>query len=142
MLKGLERLGSPMVPDAAFDGPVVELPEQRIAPGDGAVVVDLSLAAGLKFSAGAPQFIGVTAKDAGVVRIPPMEDQTVAFPLRVAIASKSGATTLSVDAAVYYCRTGAESLCYVRQIRFVVPVRVDATATGPDVRVAYQLREP
>ena len=142
VLKGVDRLAMPMAADAAFDGPVVELPEQRIAAGSGAVVVDISLAAGLKFSSDAPQYVAVLAKDATVVPSPASPESGDAFPRRVEFKAKDGQTTLTVDAAVYYCRAGAESLCFVRQVRFVVPVRVEATAPGRDVRVIYQLREP
>ena len=142
VLKGLDRLAMPMAGDAEFDGPIVELPEQRIAAGSGAVVVDISLAAGLKFSSDAPQYVAVLAKDATVTVTPASPESADAFPRWVEFTAKDGQTTLTVDAAVYYCRAGAESLCFVRQVRFVVPVRVEATAPGRDVRVIYQLREP
>lgn len=141
-LKGLARLTAPMVADDAFDGPTVELPEQRVAPGAGTITVDISMASGLKLSAEAPQFVAITPKSTSVVHTAAPNDEAAIFPHRSTFEAKSGATTLTVDTAVYYCRAGAESLCFVRQIRFIVPVRVDKAASGHEIRVAYQLREP
>lgn len=141
-LKGMARLSGPLPAGATFDGTTVELPEQRIVPGSGSITVELTLAPGLKLSADAPQFVALSAKSPDVIRTADASDGSVSFPYRRAFEAKAGVTTLVVDTALYYCRSGAESLCFVRQVRFVIPVRVDAGATGHDVRVAYQLREP
>jgi hypothetical protein len=44
-----------------------------------------------------------------------------------------------LDAVVYYCEEGKEELCYVKQVRFRVPVRVEEGGAR-EVRVSYELK--
>jgi DNA-binding beta-propeller fold protein YncE len=141
--KGVERLARPMpAAKAEFKGQVVELPEQRVAPGAVDLVFDVAPASGLKLNGEAPFYFGLAAADAAAVTVPAASASANAenpsFPRRVAFTAASGRTVLTFDAVLYYCEAGKESLCYLKQVRFRVPVRVEAGA-GREVRVAYAL---
>ncbi len=144
MLKGIEKLAQMPSADRPFSGEVVELSEQKVAPGATSIVLDLTLPKNFKINAEAPFFVGLRAEDAAVVEVPAesagANPANPTFPLKVPFAAKAGATRLTVDTVVYYCEAGKESLCFVKQLRFRVPVRVEPGAAR-EVRVAYTLKK-
>ena len=50
-----------------------------------------------------------------------------------------GQTTVTVSASVYYCRTGAEALCFIGQFELSIPVTVVSGSTNGEVVVTYEL---
>jgi sugar lactone lactonase YvrE/thiol-disulfide isomerase/thioredoxin len=141
--KGIERLMKKAA-DAPYSGEVVTLPEQRVAPGAAAASFEVSLPRRLKLNAEAPFYAGLGADDAAVVAVAAEAAGTAAanrvFPIRLAFTAKAGRTTLVLDTVIYYCEAGKEELCYVKQVRFRVPVRVEEGG-GREVRVSYDLKK-
>lgn len=141
-LQGIERLTPPQQPDATFTGQLVDVAEQTVAPGAAAVSLDVRLPRGLKLNADAPFFAGLRAERGDAVEVPAASARAggpnPTFPLDLAFTATAGRATLVLDAVIYYCEAGKESLCYVKQVRFRVPVRV-AAGGGHKVSVAYSL---
>jgi hypothetical protein len=46
------------------------------------------------------------------------------FPLTLPVKTTTGETRLTVNFVVYYCATAKESLCYFKEYRLTVPVKV------------------
>ena len=141
-LKGIDRLAPPRGPEAAYTGEVVTLEERRVAPGAAAALLEVAVPRGLKLNAEAPFYAGLRAEDAGAADVPAASAGASApnrvFPIRLPFAARAGRTTLVLDAVVYYCEAGKEERCYVKQVRFRVPVRVEAGGDR-EVRVRYAL---
>ena len=61
---------------------------------------------------------------------------------RVALAApvtlRPGTSTLAATGQAYYCRTGAEALCFIQQIQLTAPVSV-ADGGAAAVTVSYTL---
>ncbi len=141
-LKHIAQLAKPAAAGAPFHGQIVDLAAQQIAPGDASVLLDVTIPRRFKLNTEAPFFAGINVGDARVVVVPQssagVTTTSPVFPLKLPFEAHQGKTDLMVDAAIYYCETGKESLCYVKQIRFRIPLTVQ-TGGGRDVRILYEL---
>jgi thiol-disulfide isomerase/thioredoxin len=111
--------------------PDVVLPEQRVAAGEGEIVMRIALPDGFKIndlidSTGAFSSNG----DAVLVAV---EDGTAvvdAREIRVPVTLVAGSDTLYADLTLYYCQVGEEALCLIENVVFEVPVVVSADGGG------------
>jgi DNA-binding beta-propeller fold protein YncE len=137
-LRGLEPPAPPRA-ERPYSGETIDVAEQTSAPGGGTLVFDLRFSEGLESSEEAPYYFGLSSSDGAVVAVAPDASGTLVapeLPRRFAVEAKNGTATLTLDTAIYYCRKGAKSLCFIKQVRFKVPVRVAAGASR-DLRVGY-----
>ena len=141
-LKHIARLTKPAATGAPFSGQVMDLAPQQIAPGDASVMLDITIPRRFKLNAEAPFFAGISSSDPKVAAVPPssagLTTASPVFPLKLSFEASQGTTMLMVDTAIYYCETGKESLCYIKQVRFRIPLTVQA-GSGRDVRILYEL---
>ncbi len=68
------------------------------------------------------------------LRNPEVKDPLIAIPIRL----NPGETTVRAELSLYYCRDGAEALCFFREERLEIPLRV--APDGPAVlKIAHRI---
>jgi len=132
-------------PDAEFPGETIPLEPQTVAPGEGEIVLNVTLPEGYKLNDLAPALFqwqsggDAISLDAEVAR------QTIVqpgFPLVFAAAFAEGTTTLTGEIVIYYCQVEAQQLCLIEQVRLVVPVTVSAEATTHSLALEHAIVPP
>jgi DNA-binding beta-propeller fold protein YncE len=120
------------------------LPGQIVQPGPGSVEVTLTFPSGYKANTVAPFYFGVFGENGRALGFAKgYEEQNLvapSFPVRIPSTFTEGASDLRIDLVAYYCREGEESLCMVRQVRVLMPVKVAAGDAGNVLKVAVPLR--
>jgi DNA-binding beta-propeller fold protein YncE len=134
VLKGIENYNPP--PDAAdFAGTVIQLAPITTGPGPGSFVLEFVLPAGYKVNEDAPSSVQwFVSGDAVTMDETANQSLTgVTFPVEIAAEFAAGASSVTADVTVIYCRADAESLCLIEQVRFMAPINV--VAGGPSARI-------
>ncbi len=134
VLKGIENYNPP--PDAAdFAGTVIQLAPITTGPGPGSFVLEFVLPAGYKVNEDAPSSVQwFVSGDAVTMDEAANQSLTgVTFPVEIAAEFAAGASSVTADVTVIYCRADAESLCLIEQVRFMAPINV--VAGGPSARI-------
>ena len=140
-IKGLEKLRPPK--SRQFAGESIELPAQTIEPGDTTLTIQLELPRGYKLNALAPTALTITAPQNQVVNLTGGSEQTFnspSFPVTVPIRVTEGEATLRADFIVYYCEAAKESLCYFKEARLSIPVKVQKGVGSQKLNAAYRLQ--
>ncbi len=129
-LKGLEKLTMAMV--RKFRGRTVEVEKQTIAPGTGSISLSFTLPSGYKYNTGAPFYVAYKSADDKAIKITTKESARnftePKFPLEIPVEAKSGATTATIDAVIYFCNDDKDKVCLVDSVRVNVPLEVKAGA--------------
>lgn len=140
-IKGLEKLtrrGSKQ-----FAGEVIELPAQSIEPGDATLILQLELPAGYKLNAQAPSALTITTAQNSAVTLASSADQITRnpkFPISVSIKAGEGDAIIKADFIVYYCEAAKESLCYFKEARLSLPVKVMKGTGTHKLSARYKLK--
>lgn len=121
----------------------VELPPLTVAPGASNVQLTFTTPASFHLNGSAPSRAELTSGNPAVVNLGERslswntDDAWVTLPVPVILAE--GQTTIVVNASLYYCRTGAEALCFIGQFELSIPVTVVSGSTNGEVVVTYEL---
>ena len=112
-------------------GDVIALSPQTVVPGDGELQFVFTTPEGYKFNTlgtftltwetsdnGVIEAVGATSYEAQGPEIP------VTFPVRFT----AGEAAVTADTVVYYCLDHNEGFCLIRDVRFEIPIVVDAGA--------------
>lgn len=130
-------------PGEAFQGKTVTLQPQTVAPGAGTLRLDVALPEGYKLNDIAP--FSVSWEGNSGIELNPDDAQlrvvSPPFPLETPATFSEGETSLVADVVIYYCEEEAESLCFIEQVRLLVPVSVTAGG-GQTLAVSYTVPEP
>jgi thiol-disulfide isomerase/thioredoxin len=141
-LKGIDKLRARM-PKDKFPGETLTLEAQTVAPGTGTLTLSLQLPDGYKLNAQAPSRV-VLSVDGKEVSFEGAESEKVlqhpTFPLTVPLKTTEGEARVKATLILYYCETKKESLCYFKEARVDVPIRVQSGAQTSEIKVAYTLR--
>ena len=102
------------------DSGIVQLDLQEVAVGEGTLTLSLSLPADFKINPLIDSFLSIVANPAvvtvsGSVTI---ADEQVQIPVSFA----AGMDEFNAELTLYYCREGAEALCYIETVSYLVPV--------------------
>ncbi len=102
------------------DSGIVQLNLQEVAVGEGTITLSLSLPADFKINPLIDSFLSIVANPAvvtvsGSVTI---ADEQVQIPVSFA----AGMDEFNAELTLYYCREGAEALCYIETVSYLVPV--------------------
>jgi hypothetical protein len=135
-LTGIEKLAHHTM--AAFRGKEVTLGSQEISAAAKWLELNLNLPKGTKFNLAAPFSIKVISSKPEVIGIDDVKISEPSAKLKLPILPKSGEATIFVEMNVNYCNEGNEGLCYFKEVRLLVPIRVSATGS-PNPSVAYSL---
>jgi len=121
----------------------VDLPSQRVAPGATNLRVTISAPAEFHLNGSAPSRLNLATSNGSVVELGERtvtwsSDETeVTFPVPVVLSDGRAALTATVSA--YYCRSGAEALCFIGVFELNVPVEVTPLSSQSEVLVAFEL---
>ena len=142
VLRGIDQF-APTADDVDYQGTVVEVPEAAVVAGPGVVVLDIALPSGHKVNGEAPSSVTWQVQG-GVVGFSDDADRSltgVEFPVSYPVTFTEGEGTVTADLSLYWCAEGAESLCFVEQMRFSAPVVVGAEGDD-EVRLSYEISLP
>ena len=123
-ITGLEKLRPRK--SKRFLGETIELGQQSIDPGDASLTLQLELPSGYKLNKLAPT--AVTATSEGVVLSLGSESHrsfaNPTFPLNIPISAREGEASIELGLVVYYCESAKDSLCFFKEARLKLPVKV------------------
>ncbi len=123
----------------------VEFPARRVSPGASNVRITISSPRGFHLNASAPSKLELATSNGSVLDLGERtltwttDEDRVSFPVPVVLAEGQATMTLTVSA--YYCRTGAEALCFVGLFELAVPVEVTALSSQSELVVDFELPE-
>lgn len=109
-----------------YRGTVIQLPQQFVKSGAGAIQIDVAFPAGYKVNPEAP-FSLEWRQEGDAVQLPTDADRVEAgpvFPLHLDVAFTSGQSLLTADLAIFFCEETRERLCLLEEVRFQIPVQV------------------
>ncbi|HKP86674.1 MAG TPA: thioredoxin-like domain-containing protein [Blastocatellia bacterium] len=139
-IKGLEKL-RPRSRAAGFAGETIELPAQEIEPGEATVTLQLELPKGYKLNALAPSALKVGSQGKGInLGSGEAAFRNPQFPVSVPVKAVEGEATIKADFVIYYCESEKESLCYFKEARVSLPVKVKAGAGARKLSASYKLQ--
>ncbi|GIV15770.1 MAG: hypothetical protein KatS3mg022_1205 [Armatimonadota bacterium] len=122
-IRGLEKLRPPQ---ALIRPSVIQLPPQSVSAGEVELLLNLALPAGYKLNPLANSRLKVQAvPTASVSNLPPEGFALNNLPVRVPLKVHSDGE-LQMTAEIYYCQSGKEALCYFKELRWRVPLKVQA----------------
>lgn len=142
--KNIEKL-RPRARMAKFIGEIIELSAQSIEPGNATLAVSLELPKGYKLNSIAPTAIKAVSAEQRTVGFASGAESIIRnpqFPVSVPIKVNAGETKVTVDFAIYYCETGKESLCFIKEARLVIPVKAQKGAGNNKLTADYKLALP
>ena len=120
-----------------------QLPPQEVSAGATSLRVTFTAPTGYHFNSQAPSRLALSSSNPAVVEL---GEQTLTWSsdesevtLPVPVVLHEGAGTVTGTASVYYCRSGAEALCFIQQIELSAPITVSKSATAGEIRFAYTL---
>jgi hypothetical protein len=116
---------------------------RSIEPGEGTLTLQLELPYGYKINALAPSALTITTSQSQVVGFTTGAEQTFRnphFPVEIPINVGAGEGTIRADFVVYYCEAAKESLCYFKEARLSIPVKVTRGSGNHKLSALYKLR--
>ena len=134
-------LASNLEGNQVFSGTTIQLPTQRVAPGDGILSVSVALLEGYKFNNQAPAFFQWSSTNETQLIISPEQLSLEApeFPLTFYASFSEGTTELTGTFALYYCEAQEESLCFLDEVRFIVPVEIVSSSNQNAIEIVHTI---
>lgn len=121
-------------------GERLALPAQTVAPGEARLTISLILPAGHKLNEQAPTTVKLRSSQTEVIAFDGRADRIIGrptFPLNVPLQLNPGEAELNLDLLIYYCGADVESLCYFREARLTLPVKVEKGSANHQLQVSY-----
>lgn len=140
-IKGLDKLRPRRAKQ--FAGEAIELPVQSIEPGDATLTLQLELPAGYKLNAQAPTALTIAASPGQAVSLRGGAEQVFSnprFPVSAPVKVSEGEAVLRADFVIYYCEAVKESLCFFKEARVNIPVKVVKGSGNHTLSGTYKLR--
>lgn len=134
ILYGIEHF-----PSVIDDGiGVVHFGDLTVAPGAGAIVLDVKLPPGYKINDVAPfsmswDTVGVALDEGNRSIVSPQ------FPLT--LVANLAAGSVAADLTIYYCTTDAEALCFIERVRLEANIIVEAGASST-IELQHAIADP
>jgi DNA-binding beta-propeller fold protein YncE len=120
-----------------------QLPAQEVSNTATGLRVTFTAPTGYHLNSQAPSMLTLTSSNPAVVDLGEKtlswstDDGSVSLPVPAQL--HDGTATITGEASVYYCRTGAEALCFIQQIEITAPVRVASGAVSGEIKFDYTL---
>ena len=140
-INGLEKLRPGK--SKKFSGETIELPQQSIEPGDANLTLQLELPPGYKLNKLAPSEVTITSSLGQVISSGSGTGLSFAnpdFPLSIPIRAHEGETSIQLGVIVYYCESAKDSLCYFKEARLNLPVKVAKGSGNNKLFAEYRLQ--
>lgn len=122
-----------------------QLTQQLVTPGATNLRITITAPAGYHLNSQAPSKLTLTSSNPAVAEVGEREvtwssdEGEIRVPVPVVLAE--GEATLTGMASVYYCRTGAEALCFIQQVEITLPLRVSPISSMSEPAMSYTLPE-
>ncbi len=118
---------------------------QTLAPGEGSLVLNISMPEGYKFNNLAP-FVGEFSSDTNTVSITEadakIEEIEPKLPIVIPITLRPGEATVTLNLNIYWCEAVNETLCFVDRHEIKVPLTVAADGTSTQALAEVALVPP
>lgn len=139
-IKGLEKLRLRMR-EKQFMGEVIEAAQQTIEPGEATLKLQLELPAGYKLNALAPSAVAVVPAQKQIVGLKDEAEniRSPKFPLTIPVKTVEGETTIEARYVIYYCESAKESLCFIKEAKITLPIKVKKGAGNRSISATYKL---
>ncbi|MBN2227895.1 MAG: redoxin domain-containing protein [candidate division Zixibacteria bacterium] len=112
-----------------FQGRIIALPRQTLAPGTATISVNAILPDSYHLIENAPMSCESHSSSHEVVSFPDemssRENSPLAFPINLRVTTAPGMSELTFDIVVYYCRDGQDGVCMIDNVRLTLPVEVN-----------------
>ncbi|MEO8538900.1 MAG: thioredoxin-like domain-containing protein [bacterium] len=121
----------------------VDLPPVSVAPGATNLRVTISTPASFHLNGSAPSKMEFVTSNPAVLNLGEKsvswsnDDPSVVLP--IPIQAVPGTSDITATASIYYCRTGAEALCFIGQFEFHLTVTVASGASAGEIAISYEL---
>jgi len=116
---------------------MIELDKQLLAPGEGALSLMLQLPDDYKINPLIDSQLQVRSDErliaSGIV-------SDVSFKLPVSISAGEG--TLYADLTLYYCREGAEALCFIDEVNWIIPFEAGDSGERTEISLSRDVVAP
>ncbi|MCZ7542787.1 MAG: hypothetical protein M5R40_04275 [Anaerolineae bacterium] len=126
-------------------GGTTTLDGQAVAPGEGAVSLDIAIPEGWHINTDAPPFTAAWKVDGKVAQIVAGDQEVTlvdpVFPVSVPVTFTPGETEVSVDVVLYYCNDD-QTICTLDRRTVVAPLTVTDAADSSRLTVAYAIVPP
>lgn len=119
------------------DDELTRLEPQQVAAGEGALNLQLSFADDLKINPLIDSQLMVTLDGEAMIEAVVAQN---AFSLPIIFLEGGG--NLQAELTLYYCREGAEALCYIESIRWDIPYETAESAAQSEIVLARQINVP
>ncbi len=121
---------------------VLTLEAQTVAPGEGTILMNVSMPIGYKLNAQAPFTVDWSANE--TVTLAELEYRQIVpeLPIEFPVTFSEGQTDFAVNLTIYWCEAVNETLCFVERATVVLPVTVSAEAENTLIELAYDLVPP
>ncbi|MDE2750183.1 MAG: thioredoxin-like domain-containing protein [Chloroflexota bacterium] len=115
----------------------VELETQRLAPGQGSISLQLAFPADFKINPLIDSLLEVSSSD-GSVSSGVVDASEISLPVEWA----EGAGQFTADLTLYYCREGAEALCFIETVQWIIPYEGAGDSARSDVTLRREISAP
>jgi DNA-binding beta-propeller fold protein YncE len=122
---GLEKLAKKNIP--GFVGKEQRVATQEVSPDAKTLEITIQLPKGTKFNKEAPFRIQATSAAPNSVTVGSFDIKEAAEKLTIPISPKQGEATITVELSINYCASDNTGLCYFKEARLLIPVRVSPT---------------
>ena len=113
------------------------LETQQVVAGEGALTLQLRFAEELKINPLIDSQLLVTMNGEAQVEAAVAQNM-----LSLPVIFVEGSGSLLAELTLYYCREGAEALCYIEDVRWDIPYETADTATQTEILLARQIDVP
>jgi hypothetical protein len=93
----------------------------------------------------APSALKLTSSQAQTLSLAGAAEQTLRsprFPVSLPINVSEGKAMVQADFTIYYCEAEKESLCYFKEVRLSIPVKVEKDSEQKALAATYKLTMP
>ena len=143
VVQGIDRF-TPPPDDEAFAGTIIEIDAVAAGHGPGSFVLDITLPADHKVNEQATSSVEWRVQGEAVAMAAGADRSLTGatFPVEVGADFATGESVVTADVTIVYCREHAESLCFIEQLRFRVPVTVGDTEASSRITLPYGIELP
>lgn len=121
----------------------VDLPPATVSPAASSLNVTFSAPGSYHLNGSAPSKLELASSNPAVLepgeRSVPFTSDAASVSLPIPVRLAEGSAELTATASVYYCRTGAEALCFIGQFELHLPVTVTGSSTAGKLNISYEL---
>ena len=119
------------------DDAVVELARQAVKAGEGWLALRLDLPQNVKINPLIDSLLELRSAAGAVATAVISENE-----MRVPVTWQEGEAQLTADLTLYYCRQGEEALCFIEDLRWVIPYQASDTGDGSEVILFREISPP